>query len=180
MEARCFVFFFFFFLEKFSIIADRFSIVFALLLEDVDIKEGWKIRDNMLQRKRYFLILDKKKMLRYLFEFNHSMTRNSIFFFFLPINRSPILLWILKTMNDVRKDKDKRILLARVAKREKLIVMIFPISSLAFVTSHFRATGTFPFFFFLSFNARRYLVKLLWKSATRLYKGIVTSETSCL
>lgn len=50
MEARCFVFFFFF-LEKFSIIADRFSIVFALLLEDVDIKEGWKIRDNMLQRK---------------------------------------------------------------------------------------------------------------------------------
>lgn len=88
MEARCFVFFFFFFLEKFSIIADRFSIVFALLLEDVDIKEGWKIRDNMLQRKRYFLILDKKKMLRYLFEFNHSMTRNSIFSFFLPINRS--------------------------------------------------------------------------------------------
>lgn len=121
MEARCFVFFFFFFFGKILDYRWSFldSFLFALLLEDVDIKEGWKIRDNMLQRKRYFLILDKKKMLRYLFEFNHSMTRNSIFSFFLPINRSPILLWILKTMNDIRKDKDKRIFVGESCKTWK-------------------------------------------------------------
>lgn len=124
MEARCFVFFFFFFGK---ILDYRWSFLdsflFALLLEDVDIKEGWKIRDNMLQRKRYFLILDKKKMLRYLFEFNHSMTRNSIFSFFLPINRSDFVpqscSGFLKRWTIYEKIRINGYLLARVAKANR-------------------------------------------------------------